>query len=454
MRRSAFLASRGRGSRKWGCMSARHFLQSNWQSIAIAVTVAAVACAFLVIWLSMPPHAIVMATGPEGGTYYELGERYRTVLARSGVEVRLVPTAGSVENLAKLLDPRSGVSLALMQGGIAGTGAASELESLGTMFYEPYWWFRRVDVEGVGVASLRGRKISIGPEGSGTRALSLKLLTSVGIDGRNSELLALAPRETAERLSAGDIDVAFLIASWDSPVVRELIADSRIALSGYPRADALVALNPFLSKLTVPRGAANLVKDQPPSDVVLIGTKASLLVRKDLHPAIQYLLLNAATEIHSQASIFNRANDFPAAEAIDVPLSSEALRFYKSGLPFLHEYFPFWMAELVGKLVILLIPILGVLYPVMHFLPRIYDWAMRSKVLRVYGELRVLEDATSRVQSNKRNMREMIAQLDRMEEQVNHLTVPNTYASMLYELRTHIDLVRERLKKNADNVVE
>ena len=435
-------------------MSARHFLQSNWQSIAIAVTVAAVACAFLVIWLSMPPHAIVMATGPEGGTYYELGERYRTVLARSGVEVRLVPTAGSVENLAKLLDPRSGVSLALMQGGIAGTRAASELESLGTMFYEPYWWFRRVDVEGVGVASLRGRKISIGPEGSGTRALSLKLLTSVGIDGRNSELLALAPRETAERLSAGDIDVAFLIASWDSPVVRELIADSRIALSGYPRADALVALNPFLSKLTVPRGAANLVKDQPPSDVVLIGTKASLLVRKDLHPAIQYLLLNAATEIHSQASIFNRANDFPAAEAIDVPLSSEALRFYKSGLPFLHEYFPFWMAELVGKLVILLIPILGVLYPVMHFLPRIYDWAMRSKVLRVYGELRVLEDATSRVQSNKRNMREMIAQLDRMEEQVNHLTVPNTYASMLYELRTHIDLVRERLKKNADNVVE
>jgi TRAP transporter TAXI family solute receptor len=435
-------------------MSARHFLQSNWQSIAIAVTVAAVACAFLVIWLSMPPHAIVMATGPEGGTYYELGERYRTVLARSGVEVRLVPTAGSVENLAKLLDPRSGVSLALMQGGIAGTGAASELESLGTMFYEPYWWFRRVDVEGVGVASLRGRKISIGPEGSGTRALSLKLLTSVGIDGRNSELLALAPRETAERLSAGDIDVAFLIASWDSPVVRELIADSRIALSGYPRADALVALNPFLSKLTVPRGAANLVKDQPPSDVVLIGTKASLLVRKDLHPAIQYLLLNAATEIHSQASIFNRANDFPAAEAIDVPLSSEALRFYKSGLPFLHEYFPFWMAELVGKLVILLIPILGVLYPVMHFLPRIYDWAMRSKVLRVYGELRVLEDATSRAQSNKRDMREMIAQLDRMEEQVNHLTVPNTYASMLYELRTHIDLVRKRLKKNADNVVE
>lgn len=108
----------------------------------------------------------------------------------------------------------------------------------------------------------------------------------------------------------------------------------------------------------------------------------------------------------------------------------------------------------MGKLVILLIPILGVLYPVMHFLPRIYDWAMRSKVLRVYGELRVLEDATSRAQSNESDMHEMMAQLDRMEEQVNHLTMPITYASMLYELRTHIGLVRQRLKKHADNVVE
>ena len=435
-------------------MSVRHFLQSHWRSIAIVVTAAAIACAFLVIWPSLPPRVIVMATGPEGGTYYELGERYRAALARSGVEVRLVPTAGSVENLAKLLDPHSGVSVALMQGGIAGTGAVSELESLGTMFYEPRWRFSRPGVEGVGLAGLRGRKISIGPEGSGSRALSLKLLTSAGIDGRNSELLALTPRETAEKLSAGEIDVAFLMASWDSPVVQQLLADDRVVLSGYPRADALVALNPFLSKVTVPRGAANLVKDLPPSDVVLIAAKASLLVRKDMHPAIQYLLLNAAVEIHSRAGIFNRANDFPAAEATDVPLSSEALRFYKSDLPFLHEYFPFRMAELIGKLVILLIPVLVVLYPMMHFLPRIYDWAMRSKVLRMYGELRVLENATSRDQGNKSDIPEMIALLDRMEEQVNRLTMPVAYASMLYELRTHIDLVRGSLKKHADNVAE
>ena len=435
-------------------MPARDFLRDNWPAITITVTAAAIACAALVMLQSMPPHQIVMATGPEGGAYYEVGRRYHEVLARAGVDVKLVPTAGSVETLEMLRDLRSGVSVGLMQGGIAGTGDKSGLESLGTLFYEPLWWFRRGEIQGVGVDGLRGRKISIGPEGSGTRALALDLIKRTGIEQQVGEWLALAPRPSAEKLAAGEIDVAFMVTAWDSPVVRQLLSDDRIALSGFPRADALIALYPYLSKVVVPRGVADLAKDQPPSDVVLIATKASLIARKDLHSAIQYLLLNAAVELHSGASIFNRANEFPAAEAIDIPLSSEALRFYKSGPPFLHEYFPFWIAALTGKLIILLIPILGVLYPMMRSLPRLYDWMMRSKVLRMYGELRLLEDETESARRAGSDTRDMIARLDRLEEQANHVRVPVAYASMLYSLRVHIALVRERLNKHADKAAE
>jgi hypothetical protein len=165
-------------------------------------------------------------------------------------------------------------------------------------------------------------------------------------------------------------------------------------------------------------------------------------------------LLNAAAKVHSGPNIFHHANAFPAAEAIDIPLSDEALRFYKSGLPFLHDNFPFWMAALIGKLIILLIPILGVLYPMTRFLPRLYDWVMRSKVLRMYGELRFLEDEMTRVGNAGGETREMIAQLDRLEEQANHLRVPVAYVSMLYMLRHHIDLVRQGLRKPAERVAE
>jgi len=435
-------------------MPARDFLRHNWPAITIAVTAAAIACAALVMLQSMPPHQLVMATGPEGGAYYEVGQRYREVLARAGVDVKLVPTAGSVETLDRLRDPRSGVNVGLMQGGIAGAGSKSGLESLGTLFYEPLWRFRRREIQGVGVDGLRGRRVSIGPEGSGTRALALDLIKRTGVEQQIGEWLALAPRPSAEKLAAGEIDVAFMMTAWDSPVVRQLLSDDRIGLSSFPRADAFVALYPYLNKVVVPRGVADLAKDQPPSDVVLVATKASLIVREDLHSAIQYLLLNAAVELHSGASIFNRANEFPAAEAIDIPLSSEALRFYKSGSPFLHEYFPFWVAALIGKLIILLIPILGVLYPMMRSLPRLYDWMMRSKVLRMYGELRLLEDETESARRSGSDTRDMIARLDRLEQQANHLRVPVAYASMLYSLRDHIALVREGLNKHADKTAE
>jgi TRAP-type uncharacterized transport system substrate-binding protein len=136
------------------------------------VTAGVIVCAVVFLLNTMPPHSIAMATGPEGGGYYEIGRQYQELLARSGVELRLVPTAGSLENLALLRDPKSGVDIALVQGGTIGN-AAGELESLGTLFYEPLWIFHRGGVEGATLAALRGRKVSIGPVGSGSHALQL-----------------------------------------------------------------------------------------------------------------------------------------------------------------------------------------------------------------------------------------------------------------------------------------
>jgi TRAP transporter TAXI family solute receptor len=429
-------------------MAARDIMRNHWPAITITVTAAVIVCAAIVMLRGLPPGTIVMATGPEGGAYYELGKRYQAALADAKVEVQLMQTAGSVENLALLRDPHSGVNVALMQGGIVSAGDSSQLESLGTVFYEPLWWFRRREIVKVGVEGIRGFKVSIGPEGSGTRALALELLKRNGVDQQVAQLLDLTPRASAEKLMAGEIDVMFFMASWDAPLVQQLLEDERVGLSGFPRADAYAALYPFLKKVVVPRGVRSLAKDQPPADVNLIAAKASLMVRKDLHPAIQYLLLDAAVQIHAGQSIFNHAGEFPSPEAADIPLSNEAQRFYKSGPPFLHNYLPFWVAELVGTLIILLIPILGVLYPMVRFLPGLDDWLMRSKILRMYGELRFLEDEMTDGRGPGCNEQGIIARLDRLEDQANHLKLPVAYASMLYVLRNHIGLVRESLKKS------
>ena len=428
-------------------MPAKEVLRNNWPAITIGLTTAAIALAGIVMLDTMPPRVVVMATGPKGGAYYELGKRYRAELAKDGVELRLVPTAGSPENRALLLDRHSKVSVALIQGGTMSPEDASQLASLGTLYDEPLWWFRSREAEVEGIGGLAGKKLSIGPEGSGTRALSLEVLKAAGLDKQVGELLALPLDAAGEKLLAGQIDAESIAAAWDAPEVQKLLGDERVVLMGYQRADALVARYPFLSKVVVPRGVRDLAKDLPPTDVTLIATKANLVVRNDLHSAIQYLLLKAAQRIHSPPGIFQHANQFPAGEVVDIPLSNVALQFYKSGPPLLQNYLPFWIAELTGKLIILLIPILGVLYPMTQLLPRLYDWAMRSKVLRMYRELRFLEDEITGALDTGGDTSEMIVRLDHLDEQANHVKIPVAYASMLYLLRDHIDFVRGKIPR-------
>jgi TRAP transporter TAXI family solute receptor len=423
-------------------MALRVFHLSNWHLLTIAVAAGVIVCAAVLLLSSMPPRSIAMATGPEGGGYYEIGRRYQELLARSGVELRLVPTAGSVENLALLRDPKSGVDMALVQAGSIGN-SAGELESLGTLFYEPLWIFHRGGLEGATLAALRGRKVSIGPVGSGSHALLLRLLKLNEMDQEVAELLTLPPQEAADKLLAGEIDAAALLASWDAPVVQQLITNDQVELLNLARADAYVALYPFLSKVTLPRGVGDLAKDLPPVDVALFASKASLVVRKELHSAIQYLLLSTAVQIHSGVSMFHRAGRFPAAEGIELPLSREAVHFYKSGQPFLQHNLPFWMASLVGHLLVLLIPAIAVLYPMFRFLPGLYGWLMRRKIARLYGELRFLEDEIT--DGGPTDGAQLTARLDRLEKQANQLRMPIVYESMMYLLRHHISIVRNRL---------
>jgi len=404
----------------------------------------------------LPPRTLIMATGPEGGAFQEMGKRYQELAARQGIRLQLVTTGGAVENLALLRDSRSRVEAGFLQGGITSEKESPELVSLGTVFYEPLWFFYRGGLPGGNsdvrlmkgrtMEYLRGRRIAIGPEGSGTRALALELLARNGIDKSFAQLLSLSHREAGEKLLRGEIDAAFMMTSWDAPVVQRLISDENIGLASFPRADAYVALYPFLNKLTVPAGVGNMAKNRPPNDVTLFAPKASLVVRRDLHPAIQYVLLDAAQRIHSGPGIFQKSGQFPAAEAVDLPLSENAVHFYKSGRPFLQRHLPFWLAVMIERLLILLIPLLGVIYPLFRIMPALYAFEIRWRINRLYGELRFFEkELESR--SAGRSAGDLHERLDQLEGKASHLHVPLYYANLLYMLRMHIAVVRERIKK-------
>lgn len=419
-------------------------LQRYWPYLSAAAILAVLLAAAAYIVATLPPRAIVMATGPEGGANYDLGGRYRAILAKSGVDLKLMPTSGSVENLQLLRDPKSGVSVGLLQDGLAEAGGTSGVEALGTIGYEPLWLFHRTGIGGT-LGALAGQRVSIGPEGSGARTFALDVLRRTRTEGTIGELMGFPPQAAAEKLIAGEIDAAFIVTGWDSPAVQSLIDAKGVELSSFDRADALVALYPFLTKLTLPRGIFDLPNDRPPADIQLLASRSILAVRADLHSALKYLLLTAATQIHSQSGVFQKAEQFPAAESIDLPLSADAERFHKSGRPFLQEQLPFWFAVLIGRALFVLIPLAAVAYPIFRFLPLLYDWMMRAKIQRMYGEMRSIENAMEN-EADELDAPAMMARIDQLEQRAIHLKLPTAYGSSLYTMRLHLGLIRTHLQ--------
>lgn len=429
--------SSGRESRR-----RRFFVTASTSALILASAATWVAFALL---RPTPPRSVSMATDPAGTYSAEVARRYQELLARDGIDLKLVPTAGAVESLARLRDPRSGIGIAILPSGLTKEKESPDMVSLGALFYQPLWLFYRGEVIETH-RSLRGLRISTGPEGSGTRQLALELFRRIGVIRENSTLLALSHQESVEKLEGGEIDAVVLLGAWESPAVQRLLSRSDLKLVSIRRADAFVALYPYLNKLVLPAGVADLVENRPPTDVLLLAPKASLVVRKDLHSAIQYLLLDAAAEVHSGPGVFRRAGQFPASETEDFPLSEPARQYYKTGSPLLQRYLPFWIAVLVRELLTLLIPALAVLYPTLKYWPALYGWVERRRIYKMYLELREVEERLNSARESPHRDEES-KRLDLLEERASHLSMPTAFAPLLYALRRDIVLVREKFQK-------
>lgn len=391
-----------------------------------------------------PPSTLRLATGGPQGAYHAFGRRYRDVLARYGIELELLNSSGSIENLRLLADDGSGVQVAFVQGGTAPDGAADDLISLASLYYEPAWLFHRGSIRLDALRDLAGRRVAVGSEGSGARALALAVLRENGIRPDELTLLPLGGEAALAALQAGEIDAWFTVAGVRSALVRRAAAAPGVALYSFERAPAHARRQRYLSALVLPRGTLDLAADIPPRDVSLISPTAALVARRDLHRALEYVLLEAATEIHAPGGVLEEPGEFPSARFVDVPLADAARRYLKSGPPFLRRILPFWAATAVDRLAVLLLPLLAFALPLFRLMPALYNWRVRSSIYRWYKELRPLERHVTAGLSPA-DAESALRRLDRIKGELSQLSVPWAYADELYQLRLHVDLLRAEI---------
>ena len=428
-------------------MNFLHKHLSNPLSIGAAI-LASIAMLFGVLWILVPPppKVIDLATGFPTGLYQQFGERLQSELAEQGVSLRLKTTGGTRDNLALLNDPTSGIDFAMVQGGVADLSKYPNLVSIAGVFYEPVWvWYREPVFKAEGglslLSQLKGRRVSIGSEGSGTLVLVEDLLRVSGISENELRAEKLKPDEALNKLKSGELDAVVIVSAAEAPFLKQFYEIPGLRLMNFVQADAYTRNLPYLSKVMVPHGVVSIAYDLPRQDIQLVAATATLVGRDNVSPALVTLLLGDTYDILKSYSRLSKPGEFPSGAGLDFPLHVDAEIYLKDGPSFLHRHLPFWTAVWVGRFIKIVIPLLVILIPLFTYIPAIKNLMLRLKLARVYEELKVIERNAFNPDLKEKNHKDLAA----IERKVGNLKVSMLDAKELYDLKGHVGEVKGRL---------
>lgn len=418
----------------------REWLMILLPTIAVIAALIFIATRFLA---PPPPKTITITTGGESGAYYRFAQRYQAALKRIGVHLEIKTSAGSLQNLERLRANPPEASVAFVQGGTTQPEDSNNLLSLGRLFYEPLWVFHRLKDDIERLSQLQGKKIAVGPAGSGTRSLAMQLLEAAQISAANATLVESPGAQAAQALLAGEVDAAFFVAAPDAEVVQKLLRSDGVRLMNFAHAEGSARRFPWLARIVLHRGVIDFSQNIPARDIEMVAAAALVVVRADVHPALQFALAQAAAETHRGPGIFNAERHFPQVQSSELPMSEVAERFHKTGPPFLQRYLPFWLAVWMDRLLVLLIPLVAILVPVFKILPEIYDWKVRRPIWKWYEALHKLE---AQMADHPEEHEKHLQEIQRIDEGVSAMPLPVSYSDPHYQLRSYVEYVQRRLE--------
>jgi TRAP transporter TAXI family solute receptor len=425
---------------------------SRWQlfkGLATAVAIASIVSLVLIYFIPAPPSKITMATAFKGSSFEYYGQQYREIFARSNVELELRATSGALENVKLLHDQNSGVQIAFVIGGVSDGKHSPGLLSLGTVYNNPFWLFYSSNEPFDRLSQLKGKRVAVGPVGSGTRASAEQILGKGGVNSETATLLPFGGSAAVDAMNDGKVDAVWILGAPDSTAVHSFLGNPNFRIMSFPNAEAFTRIFPALARMVLPQGVIDIDRNVPPNDVQLVGVTTKVLVRSDLHPEIVQLLLQTMVEVHGGANIFQRTGEFPNSTDVEYPVAPAAIDFYKNGPSFMQRHLPLWLSVHAQRAIAVLVTAIALGLPLFRFLPSAYNWITRRRLVYWYAQLKALEASFDAEPADK-PLTEKQAEIERIEEAVSHIRFPLTFSDQLYNLRSHIEIVRRKITSHVN----
>ena len=390
-----------------------------------------------------PIKVVSIATGRESGVYYHYAERYKQRLESEGIRVSIVKTAGSIETLKLLREKK--VDFGFVQSGTASLEDKETLKSVASLYFEPLWLFYRASLGTLEYFDdLNKTRFSMGEIGSGTLALTQKLLEKTNLNTHTSNVVHLDLKSSYQAFKENHLDAFFTVLSSKSEQIKELFQDKRLSILMLKRATAFTEHFPFLQAYKIHEGSIDLRKNIPSSTITLLATTATLVTHNDVDDSLVRLMTIILKENRSQGAVF------PSQHFLEIPIHTASKKYLLHGNSFLEKIFPYWIASNIDHLKYLLIPLLTLLLPLFKSIVPIYRWRSRAKVYKWYKELdRISENWES---FDEQQLREAQKALDVLSREIHSKTdVPLSFKWEYHTLQEHIDNVKKRMREESFN---
>ena len=433
---------------QWSILAWYRYVKETWPIFATLLAITAVAIYFAE---PPPPSKITFAAGVSGGSYEDIAKRYKDFFKRYDIEFEVLPSSGPLANLQRMVDPNASprIDVALTQSGLArDVEGIEQLSYLGSINYEPVFFLMRKDRLPENrddfIDALSDRSLGIGEPGTGTKVQFERLLALNNLTFKQSNFVVQSDRASVADVLSGKLDGVVLVDGIQSENMQALLNSSKVVLLSPNRVQAYHRLLPYLDVLTIPEGSIDLVDNVPSKDLKILSTTTALIVQKDLHPAIQFLLIKAAVEISGAASFFAGQDTFPKFNESTIVRSQVAQEYFLKGSPYLDRHLPFWLAELLDRFAFVLMPFLAFAYPILLSLPGYRHKRLTRRIWNSYGKLKQLElELSENFEPTK--VPDYFDELDKIESEAMRVKIYGSQGADYFKHRQHIHFVRALL---------
>jgi len=406
----------------------------------------------LIIYLDpFPKRGIYFGSSYIQSNWYVFGENISSKLKKEGLNMTILDTGGAVDNATLINNPKSKINAGLTYGAALEQSQIDGIYSLGSTTYETVLVFYNKNKisELKSLKDLADYKVALGPASSGSFIVAKKLFMALGVNvDKNQNFNPGKFLEIRESLLKGNADALIILTNIDDSLVRPLFEDPNMALYSFKNALAYEKKFSYLKAQTLPAGSIDLLRQIPSTDISLISTPTSLIVRRDLHPDLQLaLLMEMKNLIHSSPlTYFSKRHEFPKYNDSLIPISPVAQRFYNYGPSKATRDFPYWIAGFIDRIWLFALGLISLYYPLSKLNLNVRKIQFEIKQQAYYKELLAIENHFYGDDINENQKVEFLENLDRMNSNAHEGNVPRGSEASYFSLLSGIKSLKREIK--------